>query len=205
MMGQQTNNDLIGNLIDNLCKLPSIGKKSAQRLAYFLLNHDEQKVENLANAILNARKNIKKCTICYNYAEEEFCPICLSASQGLRQTELICVIEKPSDILLLEKFGGYRGVYHVLGGTLSPLDGIGPANLTINSLISRLHSLDSPELVFALNTNTDGEATVMYLINKIKSLPVKISRLARGMPIGSDLQYIDEITMQKALENRVLL
>jgi recombination protein RecR len=190
----------IDNLISRLSQLPSIGKKSAQRLAYFLLNQEFEKVEELADAILKAKSRIRNCKICQNYSENDKCGICNNIN---RLSNLICIVEKPSDIFLIERAATYRGVYHVLGGCLSPLDGIGPEQLNIASLIKRVKQLDSPELILALNTSSEGEATVMYLLKCFKNIPVKISRLARGIPVGSNLQFVDEITMQKSLENRV--
>jgi recombination protein RecR len=192
--------DLIDNLIHQLSQLPSIGKKSAERLAYFLLRHESSRVEDLAHAILDARRKIRNCIQCHNYTEHERCRICTDSS---RSPDLICVVEKSSDILLLERFGAFRGLYHVLGGCLSPLDGVGPDDLTIQSLMNRVRELDSPELILALNTSAEGEATIMYLIKSMQNLPVRISRLASGIPVGTDLQYIDELTMKRSLENRI--
>ena len=159
-------------------------------------------MEELANSIINARKNIKECVICHNYTESDKCNICANSN---RTENLICVVEKPADIFLIEKPGSFQGTYHVLGGSISPLDGIGPDELNITSLLNRLKNLSSPEIILALNTSSDGEATVMYLMKCLKEIPVTMSRLARGIPIGSNLQYVDERTMQKSLENRVPL
>lgn len=194
--------DLIENLIHQLTQLPSVGKKSAQRLAYFILHQDLAKVEQLGSAILEARKNIKECEVCHNFTEESLCAICQSP---MRVDNLICLVEKPEDIPLLEKFGNFRGKYHVLGGCLSPLDGIGPGELNIHSLIRRVDSLEKPEIILALNTSSEGEATILYLQELFAERAVKVSRLARGIPLGSELQYVDEFTMQKALENRISL
>ncbi len=194
--------DLIEKLVSELSQLPSIGRKSAQRLAFFLLNQPTEKVKALTEAINEAKHKIRECQRCHNFTELELCKICSSAN---RHENLICVVEKPVDILLVERFGFYQGVYHVLGGSISPLDGIGPDELHFHSLKQRLLSLQEPEIILALPTNSDGEATSLYLMKWLKEVPVKISRLARGIPLGSDLSFVDEKTMQKAMEHRVLL
>jgi len=185
-----------------LSLLPSIGQKSAQRLAYFLMNQDKNKVEDLAGAISLAREKIVHCSVCFNYTERELCKIC---DNPRREQNVICVVERPADILLVEKFGFYNGVFHILGGNISPIDGVGPNELNFAPLKSRIQKFKSPEVILALSTNTDGESTIMYLIKYLADTEVKISRLARGIPLGSDLQYVDEMTMQKAMENRVIL
>ena len=200
MFGDDKELGLIGTLIEELTQLPSIGRKSAQRLTYFLLHQKSERVAALATAIIEARTKIKACETCHDYTEEVLCLIC---SNPRRQQNLVCVVERPEDVLSLEKFGSFTGVYHVLGGCLSPLDGIGPDELNIRSLIHRVNQAKEGELIMALNTNPDGEATLLYLKKQLQNSIWKISRLARGIPLGSDLQYVDEVTMQKALENRV--
>jgi recombination protein RecR len=195
-------NSLIENLVQQFSRLPSIGGKSAQRLAYHILEKNSELAESLASAIVDARRKIRKCGLCHNYSEADKCSLCLSPG---RNPNLICVVERPSDIILIEKFGAFTGLYHVLGGALSPLDGVGPQDLNIDSLLKRLAGLESPEVILALNTSSDGEATGLYLIQKLKPMNVKVTQLARGIPLGSDLQYVDEHTMQRAMEYRIPL
>ncbi|MDB5048531.1 MAG: replication and repair protein RecR [Fibrobacteres bacterium] len=190
---------LIENLISQLAGLPSIGRKTAQRLAYHLLAQDEASVRELARTLTDAKARIHACAVCGNYTEKEVCRIC---DNGRRQQNLICVVEKPADILAFERSGSYQGVYHVLGGSISPLDGIGPADLNFAKLWER-SAPGQVELILALNTNAEGEATATFIAQKLHGAPVKISRLARGIPVGSELEYVDELTVQRALESRV--
>lgn len=190
---------ILENLISQLATLPSIGKKSAQRLAYHLLSQNAKSVQDLAWALTEAKSKIKACCICGNYTERETCRICANPR---RQNTLICVVEKPGDILAFERSATYSGMYHVLGGSISPLDGIGPGELNFNRLWERSQQ-SGVELILALNTNAEGEATASYISQKLKGAGVKISRLARGIPVGSDLDFVDELTMQRALESRV--
>ncbi len=193
--------NLIESLVEHLSWLPSVGKKSAQRLAYFLLSNDASKVEQFAQTLLKARRSIRPCSRCGNFTELELCSIC---SNVRRNSELLCVVEKPYDILAFEKSSGFSGTYHVLGGCISPLDGIAPQDLNLNSLFTRVDN-GARELILALNTTSEGEATVTYIRGKLQGKSVKLTRLARGIPIGSELNYVDELTMQRALEERVLL
>jgi recombination protein RecR len=188
---------LLENLITQLSTLPSIGRKTAQRLAYHLLAQDSASVNALARALSEAKSRIHPCSVCGNYTEKDTCTIC---SNTRRIQSLICVIEKPSDILAFERSGTYQGVYHVLGGGLSPLDGIGPDDLNMAKLWER--SRGDVELILALSTNAEGEATATYIAQRLHGRGVKISRLARGIPVGSELEYIDELTVQRALEGR---
>jgi recombination protein RecR len=189
----------IENLITHLASLPSIGRKTAQRLAYHLLSQESGPVQELARALTDAKSRIHPCATCGNYTEQEVCRICAS---GRRQQELICVVEKPADILAFERSGTFPGVYHVLGGCISPLDGIGPGDLNFARLWTRA-AAGRVELILALNTNAEGEATASYIVQKLHGVPVRISRLARGIPVGSELEYVDELTVQRALEGRV--
>ncbi len=197
-MDQEPKEIIIENLISQLAGLPSIGRKTAQRLAYHLLAQEEGAVQELARALNEAKARIHACSSCGNYTERAVCRIC---SSDRRQGNLICVVEKPADILAFERSGSYPGVYHVLGGSISPLDGIGPADLNFARLWER--SAAGVELILALNTNAEGEATASYIAQKLHGSSVKISRLARGIPVGSELEYVDELTVQRALESRV--
>jgi recombination protein RecR len=197
-MDPEVRENLIENLISQLAGLPSIGRKTAQRLAYHLLAQDSGSVHELARTLTDAKARIRACASCGNYTEREVCRIC---GNERRQKNLICVVEKPADILAFERSGSYQGVYHVLGGSISPLDGIGPSDLNFARLWER--SGDGPvELILALNTNAEGEATATYILQKLQG-KAKISRLARGIPVGSELEYVDELTVQRALEGRV--
>lgn len=198
---------LIENLIGQLAGLPSIGRKTAQRLAYHLLAQDAGAVNDLARTLTEAKSRIHACSACGNYTERERCRICANPR---RQQNLICVVEKPGDILAFERSGTYQGVYHVLGGSISPLDGVGPADLNFGRLWERSAGADAKqdagaavELILALNTNAEGEATATFIVQKLHGATVKISRLARGIPVGSELEYVDELTVQRALESRV--
>jgi recombination protein RecR len=190
---------VIENLINHLAGLPSIGRKTAQRLAYHLLSQDSAPVQELARALTEAKARIHPCATCGNYTEREVCRIC---SSERRQRDLICVVEKPADILAFERSGTFPGVYHVLGGSISPLDGIGPSDLNLARLWERAAERQV-ELILALNTNAEGEATATYIAQKLQGTSTRISRLARGIPVGSELEYVDELTVQRALEGRV--
>ncbi len=187
------------NLIARLADLPSIGRKSAQRLAYHLLAAPVEEVEALSQALLDARRGVHPCAVCGNYAEGERCPICADLR---RDAGVVCVLERPSDIAAFERLGTFRGVYHVLGGVLSPLDGVGPDQLRFAPLWERCGQ-GVREVILALGTHAEGEATAAYIVQRLRRLPVRITRLARGLPAGSDLEFVDEITMQRALEGRV--
>jgi recombination protein RecR len=199
MLEPEAKETLIETLIGQLAGLPSIGRKTAQRLAYHLLAQDAAAVNELARTLTESKSRIHPCASGGNYTERETCRICGSAR---RQQNLICVVEKPGDILAVERSGTYQGVYHVLGGSISPLDGIGPADLNFTRLWER-SAQPQVELILALNTNAEGEATATYIVQRLQGASVKISRLARGIPVGSELEYVDELTVQRALESRV--
>ena len=199
MAESDTRENLIEDLITQLAALPSIGRKTAQRLAYHLLGKDTPAVQALARTLQEAKLRIHACLVCGNYTERELCRIC---DNPRRLRNLICVVEKPSDILAFERSGSYPGVYHVLGGSISPLDGVGPADLNMAKLLERA-SGGEVELILALNTNAEGEATATYIAQRLQGKPVKVSRLARGIPVGSELEYVDDLTVQRALEGRV--
>jgi recombination protein RecR len=199
MSESEARETILDNLINQLARLPSIGRKTAQRLAYHLMAQDSGGVQDLARALTEAKSRIHACMCCGNYTERETCRIC---TNDRRQHNLICVVEKPADILAFERTGTFPGVYHVLGGTISPLDGIGPGELNFSRLWDRSLQADV-ELILALNTNAEGEATSTFIVQKLSGKGVKITRLARGIPVGSELEYIDELTVQRALESRV--
>lgn len=186
-------------LLDELERLPGIGPKSAQRIAYWILNTDKATAMRLADAIRETKNTVQFCKRCFNYAEGEQCAICASAN---RDPHIICVVSEPRDIPPIERTAVYKGLYHVLGGELSPMDGVGPADLHIRELMSRLASEDIQEVVLATNPNVEGETTAAYLARLIKPLGIKVTRLASGLPVGGDLEFADEVTLGRALEGR---
>jgi len=191
----------ISRLIDELAKMPGIGVKSAQRLAFFILKAPQETALSLARAIREVKEKVRHCSICFNLTEEDPCAICRNER---RDPSTICVVEEANDLLALEKIGEYRGLYHVLGGALSPLDGVGPDDLHIKQLLDRL-SHGIKEIILATNPNVEGEATALYLMKLIKPLKIKVTRVARGLPVGGDLEYADQATLTRALEDRVEL
>jgi recombination protein RecR len=191
--------DSLKQLIDEFAQLPGIGRKSAQRLAMYILKLPKEEVLNIAKALVNVKEKIRYCTSCWTFTEENPCNICASAK---RDHGTICVVEEPNDVIALEKTNEYFGTYHVLGGALSPLDGIGPEDLKVKELLDRI-TPDVHEIILAMNPNIEGEATTIYLTRLLRPLGVKVTRLARGIPIGSDLEFADEATLSRALEGRV--
>jgi recombination protein RecR len=189
----------VTHLIEELMRLPGVGEKTAQRLAFHLLKASKKEAETLALAILSVKEKIRRCSLCHGITEEDPCPIC---SDLMRDQTLLCVVEEPADIFAFEKLREYHGLYHVLGGALSPLEGIGPEDLTIPQLLARLQEGNIQEVVVATNPNLEGEATAMYLSRVLKPLALKVTRLAHGLPIGSALEYADEVTLLKSLEGR---
>ncbi len=187
-------------VIDELSKLPSIGKKSAFRLALHLLKSDVKDVQNLVDAISDLKQKIRFCSICYNISVNEVCDICSSAK---RDKSIICVVEEPVDIIAIEKTNEYSGLYHVLGGVLNPLNGTGADSLHIKELIERVKSGNVNEVLLALNPDTEGETTTLYLTKILKPFNIKLSRMARGLPIGSDLEFSDAATIGRALIGRI--
>jgi len=187
--------------ISELAKLPGIGRKSAQRLVFYLLKLPKYEVQQLADALYAIKEKVNFCTICFNITETDLCHICASDK---RDRTTLCVVEEANDVLALEKTGEYNGLFHVLGGALSPLEGIGPNDLHIKEMMTRLNGTIQ-EIIIATNPNTEGEATSLYLEKLIKPLEIKLTRIARGLPVGGDLEYADEITLTKALEGRVVL
>ena len=186
-------------LIEQFEKLPGIGAKTAQRLAYFVLNLPKTEAEEFAKAIVEAKKKIKYCTVCCNFTDKEKCPVCTSHS---RDRSVICVVETPRDAMAMENTHEYHGTYHVLHGAISPLNGIGPDQLRIKELLSRLNNQEVEEVIMATNPTVEGEATAMYLTRLLKPLGIKVTRLAYGIPVGGDLEYADEVTLARALEGR---
>ncbi len=189
----------ISRLIRELTKLPGIGEKTASRLAMHILRTGKEDAEALARAVLEVKEKIRLCPQCFNLTDEDPCRICRDAR---RNREQVCVVSSPEDLMALEKSGGFRGLYHVLHGVLSPLEGIGPNDLRVNELLARLKAGEIKEIIVATNPSVEGEATAQYLSQILKPLGVKVTRIARGVPMGGDLQYIDEVTLSKSLENR---
>ena len=192
----------IQRLLDELERMPGIGPKSAQRIAYWMLNSDRETVLRLAEAIVEVKETVHFCSRCFNYAEDELCEICSSAK---RDASSICVVSEPRDIAAIERTAVFFGTYHVLGGALSPMDGIGPDDLHIAELMQRLASGEVKEVLIATNPNVEGETTAAYLARLIKPLGVEVTRLASGLPVGGDLEFADEITLGRAIESRRVL
>lgn len=189
----------LARVIGELSKLPSIGRKTAQRLAFHLLQVPREDVQALARAILELRDQIRACRDCFNLTDQELCPICLDPR---RDTSLLCVVEESSNLLALERTGAHRGLYHVLGGVLSPLRDIGPEDLHVQELLARARQGIVKEIVLATNPDVEGEATAVYLARLLKPLGLQISRLAQGLPAGGDLEFTDELTLKRAFEGR---
>jgi recombination protein RecR len=185
-------------LVDQISHLPGLGRKSAARLALHILRGSDEDAQQLAQAIVDVKAKIHLCRVCSNFTEEELCSIC---ADPRRDSGLICVVETPGDVLRLERTGAFRGLYHVLGGTLSPLDGIGPGDLRIAELYARLNE-SVREVILATNATTDGDATALYLTRAVKERGLTVSRIARGVPVGAELEHVDEATLASALEAR---
>ena len=186
-------------LLDELGRLPGIGPKSAQRIAYYLLEADAEEARRLAQAILEVKQQVHFCPVCFSYATRETCDVCSDSS---RDRVSICVVSEPRDVQAIERTGSYHGLYHVLGGVISPMDKIGPEQLHIRELLARLGHEDIHEVIIATNPNIEGETTASYLARTIKPLGVEVSRLASGLPVGGDLEYADELTLGRAIEAR---
>lgn len=191
----------INKLIEELAALPGIGSKSAQRLAFHLINMPQDKVNRLANAILDAKENVRYCKECYTLTDREVCPVCANANRNHR---LIMVVENARDLAAYEKTGRYEGVYHVLHGAISPMLGIGPGDIRLKELMTRLQG-EVEEVIIATNSSLEGETTAMYISKMIKPTGIRVTRIASGVPVGGDLEYIDEVTLLRALEGRVEL
>ncbi len=189
----------IQKLLDEFERLPGIGPKSAQRIVYWVLNQEKADALRLADAIVEVKDSVHFCSRCFNYAQDELCDICASPK---RNHAVICVVSEPRDIPPIERTGSFSGVYHVLGGALSPLEGIGPDDLRIAELMARLNDASVEEVILATNPNIEGETTASYLARLIKPLGVTVSRLASGLPVGGDLEFADEVTLGRAIESR---
>ena len=195
--------DSLEELIQELAKLPQIGRKTAQRLAMYIIKQPREEVDRFANALVNTKRLIKFCNICCNITEDEVCRIC---SSERRDKSIICVVEEPHDVYAIEKTNEYKGMYHVLHGRISPLEGIGPSEIRVKELMQRMGGEGVPEVqevILALNPNVEGETTVLYISKLIRPLGIKVTRIARGIPIGADLEFADEVTLAKAIEGRV--
>ncbi len=189
-------------LIEEFRKMPSVGVKSAERMAYYILGLDDNETKSLVDAINNAHTNIHTCNVCCNLTEGEKCTIC---SNEKRDGSVICVVENPRDVTAFERTHEYKGTYHVLHGVISPMNSVGPDNIRIKELISRLSDDSVNEVIMATNPTAEGEATAMYIARLLKPMGIKVSRLAYGVPVGSDLEYADEVTLSRALQGRSLL
>lgn len=190
---------LLTDLIEKLQWLPGIGRKTAQRLAFYLQKMDKAQVQELTDAITRARMHLKECSICRNLAEHDPCEICEDAS---RDKEFICVVEQPSDVMVIERTSEYKGLYHILHGVISPIDNVGPDDLRIQALLKRINSQKIDEVIIATNPTTEGDVTAIYIAKLLKPLGLKVTRIARGLPMGSDLDLADITTLTRALEGR---
>lgn len=189
----------MARLIEAFKRLPGIGPKTAQRLAYFIIKLPREEVEFMARSMLEAKQKITCCSLCGNLTEKQPCEICEDVR---RNREVICVVQEPRDVLAMEKMGEYRGMYHVLQGAISPIDGMGPEDLKIKELLERVKDYQAKEIILATNPNVEGEATAMYVSRLMKSLGIKVTRIAHGLPVGGDLEYADEVTLARAMEGR---
>jgi len=191
----------VQNLIDEFSNLPGVGPRTAERLTFYLLKTDFKDIESFGRAILELKSGIKQCAQCFNLTDQKFCDIC-EASDRLKK--VIAVVEEPLDVVAIEKTGLYKGLYHVLGGVISPIDGIGPEDLQVDSLLKRIKDQQIKEIILATNPSTEGETTAMYIKRRLDNYQGKITRLARGLPVGGDLEYADQITLGRALQGRQL-
>jgi len=194
-----TYTESIEKLIERLMKFPGIGRRSAERIIGYILNASRDEIQSLSDALLKVKENVRFCRICNNFSEQELCRIC---QDSRRNKDIICIVEKPSDVSAIEKAGNFDGVYHVLLGSISPLEGKGPSDLKIDGLLQRIKQDNIQELIIATDADTEGETTALYLTKLIKPLGVKLMRLGIGIPMGSNLEYADAITLSKALESR---
>jgi recombination protein RecR len=191
--------EAVTRLVDELSRLPGVGPKTASRLAYYLLRAPVEQVQSLGEAITQLRDRITFCSRCFNITEADPCPIC---TDERRERDMVCVVEEPLDVLAIERTGEFRGLYHVLHGAISPVDGIGPEDLRVGELVERVRTASVGEVILATNTSLEGEATAMYVQRQLLPLGVRVTRLARGLPVGGDLEYADAITLARALEGR---
>lgn len=189
----------IRNLIRQIAKLPGIGEKTAERLALHILKVPHRNAEQLAQSLLEVKERTRSCARCHAWSDETVCHICQDVSRNIGQ---LCVVEQPGDMVAIEKSGAFQGVYHILGGVLSPMNGVGPDDIRIASLFRRVREESMKEVVIATGTNVEGEATAAYLAEQLKASPVKVSRIASGVPMGGDLKYVDQVTLKRAMETR---
>ena len=189
----------ISKLMDSFTKLPGIGPKTAVRLAFFVLSMKDDDVLNFASALVNAKRELTHCTICGHITDQEICTVC---SDPHRDNSIICVVEDPKDVIAMEKMKEYHGMYHVLHGAISPMDGIGPEDINVPDLLNRLKDEEVKEIILATNANIEGEATAMYISRLVKPSGIRTTRIAHGLPVGGDLEYADEVTLSRALEGR---
>ena len=187
----------IGKLINEFSKLPGVGKKTAQRYAYKIINMSDSDAKEFAESILNCKKRVRYCKVCGNFTEDDICDICKR-----REKNIICVVKEPKDVIAMEKLREFKGVYHVLHGVINPMEGIGPNDIRIKELLSRINEGGVQEVIMATNPDVEGEATAMYIAKLLKPLGVNVTRLAHGIPIGSDIEYTDEVTLSRALSER---
>ncbi len=200
-MIQSFNSTLLENAVNELSKLPGIGRKTALRLALHLLRREENEAIALGESLIDMRKNICYCSRCHNISESEICPIC---SDSRRDASVVCVVENVKDVITIEATHQHKGLYHVLGGVISPLDGISPSDLEIESLVSRVRDEKLKEVILALSPTMEGDTTNFYIYRRLADLPVSVTMLARGLSIGNELEYTDELTLGKSIQNRVL-
>ena len=200
-MNRQLNSSILENAVAELAKLPGVGEKTALRLALHLLRQDPEVAESLGKAIIEMRKSIQYCKVCHNISESEVCDIC---ADSRRDTSVVCVVENIKDVITVETTHQHNGLYHVLGGLISPLDGISPSDLEIDSLISRVKEENINEVILALSATIDGDTTNYYIYRKLSDLPVKVTILARGLSVGNELEYTDELTLGRSIQNRIL-
>ena len=191
--------DAVQNLIDQLGRLPGVGPKSAQRIAYHLLKVPKEDALALASAVATAKERVRFCEVCHNLSEAPLCQICADVR---RDVTLVCVVEEPRDIISVERTGGFRGRYHVLGGAINPMEGVGPDQLKVRELLARIDADQVAEVILCTNPNLEGDTTAMYLARLLKPLGVRVTRIASGLPVGGDLEYADELTLGRALEGR---
>ncbi len=189
----------IMNLVKNISRLPGIGEKTAERLTMHIIRSPLKEVEQLSLSILETRKKIRSCSICFGLSDSDICNIC---SDRARDSSLLCVVEQPADMVAIEKSGAFKGIYHILQGAMSPMDGIGPDDIRLKELLSRIKDNNVKEVVLATSTTVEGEATALYISQRLENYPVKATRIASGIPIGGDLKYIDQVTIKRAMETR---
>jgi len=189
----------VAKLIEELSRLPGIGGKSAQRLAFYIIHLPVEKAESLAEAIISAKKNVRYCSVCCNLTDLDPCQVCANTK---RDTSVLMVVEDPRDMAAYERTKEFHGMYHVLHGAISPMHGVGPNDLTISSLLKRLQTTPADEVIIATNPNVEGEATASYIAKILKPLEIKVTRIAHGVPVGGDLEFVDEVTLSRALEGR---